>query len=86
MTLLTYLCKTCNDPFKARKADRDRGWARYCSKSCKAIRQTQKTGVGKGGYIYLPNGGSIKRGYEYDKYGAKVGFQMGLADLNDCQG
>jgi hypothetical protein len=28
-------CK-CGDIFQARKADRDRGWGRYCSKSCKA--------------------------------------------------
>lgn len=39
-------CKTCRNPFMARKADRDRGWARFCSKSCKAIKQTQRTGRG----------------------------------------
>lgn len=31
-----YKCKNCGDPFSAREADRKRGWARYCSKSCKA--------------------------------------------------
>lgn len=40
----TYKCKRCGDPFTARTADRARGWARFCSKSCKAIRQTQRTG------------------------------------------
>jgi len=40
----TYKCKRCGDPFTARVADRRRGWARFCSKSCKAIRQTQRTG------------------------------------------
>lgn len=40
-----YKCKTCRDPFRARVADRARGWARFCSKSCKAVKQTQKTGV-----------------------------------------
>jgi len=37
-------CKTCGLPFTARVADRKRGWARFCSKSCKAIKQTQRTG------------------------------------------
>lgn len=30
--------------FTARVADRKRGWAKYCSKSCKAIVQTQNRG------------------------------------------
>lgn len=38
-----YRCLSCRDSFTARTADRKRGWARYCSKSCKAIRQTQQT-------------------------------------------
>jgi hypothetical protein len=37
-------CKRCGDPFTARVADRKRGWGKFCSKSCKAIRQTQVTG------------------------------------------
>lgn len=40
----TYICVQCNDPFEARSADRARGWARYCSKSCKAIKQEKRTG------------------------------------------
>lgn len=39
-----YNCARCGDPFTARAADRKRGWARFCSKSCKAIRQTQRRG------------------------------------------
>lgn len=39
-------CKCCKQPFVARVADRKRGWGRYCSKSCKAIKQTQCTGRG----------------------------------------
>ena len=38
-----YKCKTCGNHFTARVADRARGWARFCSKSCKAIRQTKKS-------------------------------------------
>lgn len=45
----TYKCKCCGSPFDARTADRARGWAKYCSKSCKAIKQTQ-TGGGRSRY------------------------------------
>lgn len=41
---VTVRCQCCKTEFSARVADRKRGWARFCSKSCKAIRQTQKTG------------------------------------------
>lgn len=37
-------CKCCGLPFIARVADVKRGWAKFCSKSCKAIRQEQRTG------------------------------------------
>ena len=40
----TYKCKCCKKPFAARTADRARGWALFCSKSCKAIKQEQRTG------------------------------------------
>jgi hypothetical protein len=39
-----YKCQRCHGLFTARTADRDRGWARFCSKSCKAIKQEQRTG------------------------------------------
>lgn len=42
-----YKCKCCGHDFDAREADRKRGWALYCTKSCKAIVQTRKTGRGK---------------------------------------
>ena len=45
MTTATYQCKTCRSDFTARIADRARGWARYCSKSCKAIKQARRTGL-----------------------------------------
>ncbi|MBV7482490.1 hypothetical protein [Bordetella sp. BOR01] len=40
----TYKCACCGDPFLARTADRKRGWARFCSKSCKARSQEARTG------------------------------------------
>lgn len=33
-------CNCCQKPFIARVADRKRGWARFCSKSCKAKSQS----------------------------------------------
>ena len=44
MSIVTRKCKACKDPFRARQADVDRGWALYCSKSCKATYQEAKTG------------------------------------------
>ena len=38
--MATYKCKRCKEEFQAREADRRRGWARFCSKRCKAIKQT----------------------------------------------
>lgn len=40
----TYKCARCGNPFIARVADRKRGWARFCSKSCKAIKQEPRAG------------------------------------------
>lgn len=33
-------CKWCESIFTARIADRKRGWAMFCSKSCKSSKQT----------------------------------------------
>lgn len=37
-------CIRCGLNFTARKADVKRGWAKFCSKSCKAKTQERKTG------------------------------------------
>lgn len=37
-------CKRCKQPFMARVADRNRGWGKFCSKSCKAVVQERRTG------------------------------------------
>lgn len=39
-----YKCQCCKEPFIARTADRKRGWARFCSKTCKAVKQEAKKG------------------------------------------
>lgn len=41
---VTVRCKRCREEFVARVADRKRGWAVFCSKSCKAIAQEARTG------------------------------------------
>ena len=43
----TYKCARCEKPFTARVADRERGWAKFCSKSCKAKKQEARTGQHK---------------------------------------
>ena len=37
---VTVKCQYCKEEFQARKVDRARGWARFCSKSCKAKYQS----------------------------------------------
>lgn len=44
MSKVDRTCKWCKKPFKARSADVKRGWALFCSKSCKAMKQEKKTG------------------------------------------
>ena len=39
-----YKCSVCGEKFIARVADRKRGWARCCSKSCAAIKSNYETG------------------------------------------
>ncbi len=45
-SLGTYVCanRLCGCEFQARTADRARGWARFCSKRCKAVKQEMQTG------------------------------------------
>lgn len=46
MSKVTRKCsnKKCGAMFTARSADVKRGWARFCSKSCKAYVQEKRTG------------------------------------------
>lgn len=45
----------CRAQFEARVADRKRGWARYCCKSCKAQHQEQRTGQHRN-YLHARDG------------------------------
>lgn len=51
----TYECKCCKKPFVARVADRQRGWALFCSKACKALNQS----YGSGGLLPKKKGGKV---------------------------
>lgn len=80
MKLKTYRCQCCRNEFQAREADRKRGWARFCSKSCKAIRQVQRTGRG-----HPDDRRDYEREYggtaQFDRRGNYIGFTMSQAEL-----
>lgn len=44
MAIVARKCEYCGDSFNARAADVKRGWARFCSKVCKAKEQEKRTG------------------------------------------
>jgi hypothetical protein len=44
MSTTERICKCCSKPFLAKTADVKRGWAKFCSKSCKAKKQEQVSG------------------------------------------
>lgn len=78
----TYNCKRCGDPFTARTADRKRGWARFCSKSCKAIRQTQTTGyAGPGSRDDYPLG-DFREGWDDHKAWGAEGNSARNKEIN----
>ena len=52
-------CKCCGKTFEARVADVNRGWGKFCSKSCKAVKQTRLTGIS--GPHYKAEGMSVKQ-------------------------
>lgn len=40
MAMETWKCEWCGETMAVRSADRNRGWGRFCSKSCKASKQS----------------------------------------------
>lgn len=59
----------CGIMFTARVADRKRGWGKFCSKSCKAVKQEQKTGQMKQylrGEVKRKNGDDIDDNWDED--------------------
>jgi hypothetical protein len=45
MSAIIRKCQCCGKEFSARSADVKRGWAKFCSKTCKAVKQEQRTGA-----------------------------------------
>ena len=41
MSIETVRCENCKETMTVRTADIKRGWGRFCSKSCKAKKQTR---------------------------------------------
>lgn len=78
---VTVKCKCCKQPFEARVADRKRGWGKFCSKSCKAVKQTQNTGSAgpdsRDAYYRREFGGTP----QYANNGDYEGFTMSPAEL-----
>lgn len=73
MTMKTTVkCKNCKTEFEARVADRKRGWARFCSKSCKAKKQSKT----------MPFDKDAQRSYKKDNRGAYI-EGMNYIDPND---
>lgn len=81
-------CARCKIEFAARVADRKRGWGRFCSKSCKAVKQEQRTGQ----YGNYRNSGVDRETYnrdqrkhggipQYNNRGEYEGFCMSPGDL-----
>lgn len=65
----------CGNEFEARTADVNRGWGKFCSKSCKAHKQTKDTGIA--GPDYRASGKTVhnmKSGhYAKSKFSGKNG-------------
>lgn len=55
MSKISVNCEWCQGLFTARIADRKRGWARFCSKTCKAKEQEKRTGQNRAYQQNLPD-------------------------------
>lgn len=55
-SMTTVKCACCKKEFQARTADVARGWGKFCSKRCKAIKQEARTGQHRS---YMERGGGM---------------------------
>jgi endogenous inhibitor of DNA gyrase (YacG/DUF329 family) len=88
----TVKCKRCQQPFQARVADIRRGWGKFCSKSCKAIKQEQRTGqyadIQHRQRIMDANDGKSPRDFQkehggvpqFDNQNRYIGFTLGTIE------
>lgn len=73
-------CKWCKGKFQARTADVNRGWALFCSKSCKAMKQEKKTGQ----YRQLQESGCDGKKSEWDIQ--QDMHEQAMHDSSSCHG
>ena len=52
--MVTKDCEKCGKTMQARQADINRGWGKFCSKSCKAKKQTKKANKQTNREFYKP--------------------------------
>jgi hypothetical protein len=64
-------CERCGASFQAREADVKRGWAKFCSKSCKAKKQTATRAA------QFPKWLRDDMQFDDDLYGATGGWDEG---------
>jgi hypothetical protein len=81
-------CACCPVIFTARVADRKRGWGKFCSKSCKAKKQEQRTGQ-HAAYRHRQKVSHFASEYggepQFDRSGDYVGFTAGFSnEEHDC--
>lgn len=55
-------CENCGDTMRVRSSDVNRGWGRFCSKSCKAKKQTRRERVEKN--LMIPQAQDFEGGAE----------------------
>ena len=75
-----YQCRWCGEPFTARVADRNRGWARSCSKACASSRREKKLGKTGSGFRDRQDAADVKAG-ENDRDRTSSIFHGGIMDL-----
>lgn len=75
-------CKYCGNTFSARQADINRGWAKFCSKSCKAKDQTKRTGIS--GAHYKASGMTVSQ-MASGKYAKSIIYRGNGYVHDDCE-
>ena len=77
-TMVSRHCRQCKSPFEARLSDVKRGWGKFCSKSCKAKEQEERTGQ----YAEYLNGSTPKKKTRKNKKKFNKKTSSGVFDLS----
>lgn len=93
--MIARICGNCNTAFSARQADVNRGWALFCSKTCKAQKQERRTHANHNYHFNYLGSGVSREQYlsDAEEYGGNpqyrnghyVGFTDGCFDNTSCQ-